>query len=108
VAVKVLRPGVRPVIETDLALLGFLSSAVAFVVPSVKYFDFDTALNQFSAEVRSQLDLQVEAMHLSTFAKMFAGDAEIRVPMPIASTRDVLVMPEVQGFERKGKRAFIF
>jgi predicted unusual protein kinase regulating ubiquinone biosynthesis (AarF/ABC1/UbiB family) len=84
-------------IESDLSLMSFAVSVACWLFPSVEYLDPKLALAQFSAEIRSQLDLNVEALHLRSFVAMFANDPDISIPAPLYSNRDVLVLPVIQG-----------
>ena len=97
VAVKVLHPGVRMAVDVDLALLRFGVSVVTTVFPSLRYLDFPAGLAQFSKEVRSQLDLSLEAANLVRFRALFKDDPEVTFPEPLFVTRDVLVMEFVPG-----------
>lgn len=97
VAVKMLRPGIRQLIEADLSLLSAVVSVLSVVVPSTKYLDLNAAVEQFGVEISAQLDLNVEALHLMTFARMFQDDPNVTCPAPITSTRDVLVLPVIEG-----------
>jgi predicted unusual protein kinase regulating ubiquinone biosynthesis (AarF/ABC1/UbiB family) len=65
--------------------------------PSYRYLDFPAGLAQFSKEVRSQLDLSLEAANLVRFRALFKDDPEVTFPEPLFVTKDVLVMEFVPG-----------
>lgn len=60
VAVKVLHPHVRALIEADLALFGALAGMVEALVPNANYWSIGDALRQFDGLMRQQVDMRVE------------------------------------------------
>jgi aarF domain-containing kinase len=81
VAVKVRHPAVARAIETDLALLSLVCSALA-LVPGASLLDPRGIAAEFGEAMRGQLDLSVEARNLDELAANFATEPRVRFPRP--------------------------
>ena len=80
VAVKVQRPGAPAKIEADL---GLLYQAARLAKERIRAFDFvDTRqlVDEFSRQIRQELDYRQEARNAQTFHRNFAGHPHVRVP----------------------------
>ena len=98
VAVKVLRPGIRRTVRTDLFWLRFLARAVA-ALPRTDTLSPVEVVEEFSAALWQQLDLLVEARNNEQFAHNFADNPDVTVPKLERSlcTSKVLCMEFVDG-----------
>lgn len=93
VAVKVLHPGIRDLILADITSMRMLIRTAECLVPSTRYFDGLTALDEFSSLIVSQLDLRRECDNLMQFRynfRFFEG-VVFPQPAPSISTAEVLV-----------------
>ena len=82
VAVKVVHPGVRELVECDMALLKIAGSALERVAPGLRYLAVRGSIARFEALMRAQLDLRTEAANLEKLHALFAKDEGIAVPRP--------------------------
>jgi predicted unusual protein kinase regulating ubiquinone biosynthesis (AarF/ABC1/UbiB family) len=80
VVVKVLRPGIDVLVETDLA-------AIALVLRWLKWYkrisarvDLDWLAREFATITRNELDLHAEGKNAERFANDFANDAGVYIP----------------------------
>jgi ubiquinone biosynthesis protein len=73
VVVKVRRPGIRPVIETDLRWLMRLSELAESESPDLRCFRPKEVVRQFSLSLRRELDFAVECRNAERIAQNFAG-----------------------------------
>eukprot|EP01126_Amoeba_proteus_P046037 TRINITY_DN5182_c0_g1_i9.p1 TRINITY_DN5182_c0_g1~~TRINITY_DN5182_c0_g1_i9.p1 ORF type:complete len:438 (+),score=94.80 TRINITY_DN5182_c0_g1_i9:503-1816(+) len=96
VAVKVLHPGIRDVIESDLALMR-LTEYLTVVFPSLKWLGLVEALDQFEETMRAQLDLNMEAANMKRFQENFATNSRVFFPTVIRSSPCVLVETFEEG-----------
>ena len=101
VAVKVIHPGVREVIENDMALLRALGGALQSL-PRLRWLNPKGMVDEVSKMLLMQLDLRVEAANLATFRRNFATDGappEVIFPEPLPGyvSADVLVESFVEG-----------
>jgi predicted unusual protein kinase regulating ubiquinone biosynthesis (AarF/ABC1/UbiB family) len=78
VAVKVQHPGVVQAVESDLANAGVLQGFVGALAG--KRFETEKMFAVIRARFREELDYELEAMRLTRFAELHAGDPTVRVP----------------------------
>ena len=92
VAVKVVHPGVRRVVETDMALLRLVGSTMEAVAPRLRFLSVDASVSRFETAMVSQLDLRIEHSNLERLHALFEADETVVVPRPVQNaSRDVLV-----------------
>lgn len=72
-AVKVLHPGIADLIEMDLELMSLIVSVISFLVKDAEFLSMRDALQHFSASMRLQSNLTVEARNLEIFNEYFKG-----------------------------------
>jgi ubiquinone biosynthesis protein len=91
VAIKVQYPGIERVVATDLANFSFFVNLLARIERS---FDLRILLDEVRHLIPLELDFENEATNARRFAANFAGDADVRFPVPIPefSSRTVLTM----------------
>ena len=80
VVVKVLRPGIDILVETDLKAIGQAigwAKAWGFVRRRI---DLDWVEEEFAAVTRSELDLENEGRNAERFAELFAKDPDVTLP----------------------------
>jgi len=80
VVVKVLRPGIGVLVETDLAAARLATRLLKFSRRVRRRVDLDRVAAEFSATTRRELDLTGEGKNAERFAADFAGDARVCVP----------------------------
>lgn len=99
VAVKVLRPGAAQVIEVDLQIMQNLAALMQRHVPEARMFNAVGIVAEFSANLRRELDLRLEARNVRRTAQNFAGYEDLHVLKVYEelSTQRVLVMEFVNG-----------
>ena len=97
VAVKVQHPGIRKAVDSDLANAGILESMGAML--GGRRFDTKTHLDVVRARFREELDYELEAERLVSFARLHEGDPKIRIPRFVAerSAASVLTTELVFG-----------
>jgi ubiquinone biosynthesis protein len=90
VVVKVRRPGIRPVIETDLRLLQYAARKIESRFPDLRRFHPTGMVRQFGASLTRELDLAAECHHAERIAASFVHDPRLFVPgvhWPLTSER---------------------
>ncbi|MDB5592708.1 AarF/UbiB family protein [Enterovirga sp.] len=80
VVVKVLRPGLRRVIEADLRLLGHATTIAERRWPELSRYRPHEQLRHLSTALAGELNLVNEATHCELLASLFPGSDEIRFP----------------------------
>jgi ubiquinone biosynthesis protein len=79
-AVKLQRPGIPSLIETDLAILAELASLAEKHVPELRWFRPVDLVEQFARTIRRELDFVAEAQAIERFRRNFEGDPARFVP----------------------------
>jgi aarF domain-containing kinase len=80
VAVKVRHPGVEAVMARDFVLMQ-RAAAAAGRLPALKRLRLDESVRQFGGPLQEQLNLAVEAQHLSKFARNFRSWRNVKFPV---------------------------
>ncbi|HNC79257.1 MAG TPA: ubiquinone biosynthesis regulatory protein kinase UbiB [Zoogloea sp.] len=99
VAVKILRPGIAPVIAHDLALLDAFATLLEKVWPEGRRLKPREVVAEFSKYLRDELDLMREAANCSQLRRNFKDSELLVVPEVYWDfcTANVMVMERMQG-----------
>lgn len=99
VAVKVLRPDILPVIESDLALLRILAVWVEKLFADGRRLRPREVVAEFDKYLHDELDLMFEAANASQLRRNFAGSDILLVPEVFYDycAREVLVLEWMEG-----------
>eukprot|EP00405_Crypthecodinium_cohnii_P018643 CAMPEP_0206470054 /NCGR_PEP_ID=MMETSP0324_2-20121206/30684_1 /ASSEMBLY_ACC=CAM_ASM_000836 /TAXON_ID=2866 /ORGANISM="Crypthecodinium cohnii, Strain Seligo" /LENGTH=522 /DNA_ID=CAMNT_0053944005 /DNA_START=312 /DNA_END=1881 /DNA_ORIENTATION=+ len=99
VAVKCMRPGIRPVVEGDLAWLLWAASWTDRH-PTLRMYALKWAAELFCNQVYMQTDFRVEADNYNRFYANFHGETNvIRFPKTYHASKDFLVISKEKGEE---------
>ncbi len=99
VAVKVRRPGISGVIESDLAIMGYLARLAERYLPDADVYRPSMLVHQFALSIRREQDLAREGRTIGRFAHDFERDPTVHFPgvyWPYTTT-GVLTMEFVHG-----------
>ena len=81
VAIKVQRPGIDRIIETDLEIMLHLATLIEnHFEKELGIWDPVSIVNEFARVIRKELDFRIEAAHIERFATNFQTDTIIHVP----------------------------
>jgi ubiquinone biosynthesis protein len=99
VAVKVLRPGIEPIIERDLALLYTMARLAAKYWQHGKRLRPVEVIDEFALTIRNELDLMREGANASQLKANFEGSGLLYVPEIYwdFTRQNVLVMERIHG-----------
>jgi len=99
VAVKVLRPGIVPVIERDIALLYTMARLAMRYSPDARRLRPVEVVDQFNRTIHEELDLRYEAGNASRLKANFEGSKLLYVPTIYwdLTRREVLTMERIHG-----------
>jgi aarF domain-containing kinase len=84
VAVKVRHPGVECLMAQDFVLMD-RAARLAGYLPGLKSLRLDESVRQFGGPLQEQLDLSVEAQHLSKFARNFRSWRNVKFPVSVCA-----------------------
>lgn len=98
VVIKVLKPGVRDMIERDTKLLRFFARVLQIFFGR---YQPARVIDEFSAYTLREVDLRFEADNAETFAAYFRNEPDIRFPKIYRqnSNRDILCMEYFKGIQ---------
>ncbi len=96
VAVKVQRPGIDEIIETDIAAIRVAAGMLRGLLPEM---DMETITRQLGVSLIEELDFQKEAANALELATCFKDDDRVIVPVPrpALSTGRILTMDRLNG-----------
>jgi ubiquinone biosynthesis protein len=86
VAVKVLRPNMKPIIENDLALMRVLARWLQKIFPDIKRLKPQEIISEFDTYLHNELDLMIESSNGSQLARNMRKHAQ---------TEDLILVPEI-------------
>ncbi|WKZ33131.1 MAG: AarF/ABC1/UbiB kinase family protein [Thermodesulfobacteriota bacterium] len=101
VVVKVKRPGIEEVINTDIAILRYMARLALKYIPESRLYDPAGMVEEFSRVIRREMDFSLEASYMERFRENFSGDQRVKVPKVYwdLTGRGVLTMERVTGIK---------
>lgn len=101
VAVKVQRPNVQEIMEKDIWILRDLAGLLERYVPESKAFDPVAIIDEVWKSARQETDFAFEARNLEVFARNFAGDERLVLPVVFweMTTARVLTLSFIDGIK---------
>ena len=101
VVIKVQRPRIAEIIETDIAVLGYLARVLLRYVPETRLYDPIGMVDEFSRVIKRELDFTLEASYTEKFRNNFGGDPRVKIPKVYwgLTTKRVLTMERVEGIK---------
>jgi len=99
VVVKIQRPAIRVMIESDLDILYLLARLIENNIPETRMYSPVGIIEEFDKAIHRELDYTIEAQNMIRFRHNFRHDKTIYVPKVYRelSTRNVLVTEYIQG-----------
>ncbi len=101
VVVKVQRPGIVKLVQTDLAALRAVARWMMRYKPIRRRANMPALLEEFANTLWEELDYDQEAQNAERFAEMFAADEGVYIPFVFRrhSTARVLVLENVEAIK---------
>ena len=99
VAIKVQRPGIGEIIETDLGILQSMAERMEIVLPESRLYNPTGMVDDFAHQIIKELDFTRDARNADRMARNFRDVPDIRFPKIYweFTTPKVLVMEFVEG-----------
>lgn len=100
VAVKVMRPGIRALMETDLEILEYIARLFKHHVKQ-SLVDPEEIVQEFKRYTENELDYMKEAHVIKSFYELSKGDDKVKIPLVYEqlTTHRVLTMQFLEGVE---------
>ncbi|MBI2558557.1 AarF/ABC1/UbiB kinase family protein [Candidatus Woesearchaeota archaeon] len=101
VAVKIQRPDVRRIMETDIEIMIYFAKLLERNVERVRMFNPSKIVNEFKEWTERELDFRLEARNAGRFYQNFRGSRTVRIPKVYddLSTERVLTLEFIEGTE---------
>jgi len=101
VVVKVQRPDIEKIIETDLDILFDLARLTEKHIPASRLYDPVGIAEEFAKTIRAELDYGTEGRNAERFKKNFEGDEIIYTPKIYweSSSKRILTMELIEGIK---------
>ena len=101
IAVKIQRPGIRKIIETDLEIMLHLASITENNIEEVALFKPVKIVEEFAKTLEKELDYTIEASSMKQMAEQFKNDKTIHIPKVYSdeSSERVLSMEYIRGIK---------
>ena len=101
VAIKVQRPDITTIVETDLEILDDLARLMEANLAWAKTYKIRKVVSEFSNSLRAELDYQTEARNGERIAKQFTDNPEVVIPKIHwdYTTNKVLTMDYIDGIK---------
>ncbi|MGE5894792.1 MAG: ABC1 kinase family protein, partial [bacterium] len=99
VMVKIQRPRIREIIETDIDIMHFIATLMDKYLPETAFFNPIGIVEEFRRTIRREIDFLEEAKNISRFRRNFAAYPDVFIPavFPELTTGKIIVMEKVEG-----------
>jgi len=99
VAVKVRRPGIGRVIESDMSVMHTLAALLVKYVPASRRYRPLEVVDEFERVITNEQDLSVEGVNINRFYSIFKNDPNIQIPHVYwdYTSAEVLTMERIAG-----------
>jgi len=107
VVLKVQRPGLKRIIDTDLDILRFLARRLEKQVPELMVMDLQGMLADFERSIKEEMDFRREADYTDRFKRNLSVIPGVYVPMVYRehSSREVLCLEFLAGIKMREARS---
>jgi len=101
VAVKIQRPNVKEIMESDIEIMFYVAKLLEKKVPKIRKFNPVQIIEEFAKWTIKELDFKREALNAKRFARNFSRDKEVKIPeiYDKFTTNKILVMEFIEGIE---------
>ena len=109
VVVKVQRPNIQKIIETDIQLLSFIADLLERYFPELRILSPKVFVEEFFKSLQFELDYKIEANNSQKIKKNLEFIEEIYIPKVYRdlSTHKVLVLEKINGIRLNDKEAIL-
>jgi len=101
VAVKIQRPNVKEIMESDIEIMFYVAKLLEKRIPKLKKFNPVQIIQEFAKWTEKELDFKREALNAKRFARNFSADKDVKIPeiYDELTTNKILVMEFIDGIE---------
>ncbi|MDZ4185254.1 MAG: AarF/UbiB family protein [Desulfuromonadales bacterium] len=101
VVIKVRRPDIEAIIETDLDILASLAAMIEKHDPTLAHYELSGVVRELRRVLRNEINLTHEGQIIKRFATYFAKDRTVRLPQVYAelTAETVLTLEYIDGIK---------
>ncbi len=101
VAIKIQRPDIQPIVETDLEILDGLAKLMEAKLSWAKNYQIRKMIHEFTISLLDELDYNIEGRNGDRIAKQFKQNSFIHIPKIYwqFTTKRILTMEFIQGIK---------
>lgn len=101
VIIKIRRPGINRIIETDIKILYHLARLAERRIPEVRTYEPMRIVGEFARTILKELDFVREGRNVDRFGRYFAEDETVYIPKIYwdLSAKEVLTMERIHGIK---------
>ncbi len=101
VVIKIQRPGIKRVIESDMAILRDIAALMVKHIPEIRQYDPVGIVEELARTTRREINFLYEGRNIETFSRNFKDDPRIFIPTVYwqYTTRHLLTMDRIDGFK---------
>jgi ubiquinone biosynthesis protein len=109
VVIKVLRPGIKKIIETDVSLITMMAELFEKYFPELKVLNPKIFVEEFFKTLQYELDFKIEANNILKIAKNLEEFKDLAFPKvyPNLSTHEVLTLEKFEGIRLNDKETIL-
>ncbi|MBQ9816339.1 MAG: AarF/ABC1/UbiB kinase family protein [Proteobacteria bacterium] len=99
VVLKIQRPGLLPLIRSDIDILNIIAKVLDYNIEEIAYFNLPALIQEFERSIISELNFNHERENIEYFEQKYADLSmfEFPTPNPELSRPNILVMKELTG-----------
>lgn len=99
VVLKIQRPGLLPLIRSDIDILNIIAKVLDNHIEEIAYFNLPALIDEFERSIVSELDFTNERANIEYFAQKYGANPMFQFPEPFKelSRSNILVMREIIG-----------
>src|SRR3989344_5218598 len=101
VVIKIQRPDIKEVIETDINLIYHLAELAKKHISNVNDYDLNAIVQEFERYTNDEMNYYIEAKNIEKFYHNFTGSKTIKIPKLYNdyTTKKILVMEFIDGIK---------
>jgi ubiquinone biosynthesis protein len=99
VVLKIQRPNIAKLIETDIEIMQYLAKRIQRQLPELSGVDAPAIINEFRATIKRELDFYQEISNIERFQINFESDKDIYIPQIYKDlcTKNLIVLEFIEG-----------
>ncbi|MDD4102009.1 MAG: AarF/UbiB family protein [Kiritimatiellae bacterium] len=99
VVVKIQRPGIQAMVDTDIDILSRFIPLLERHVEELRHLNLRSIVEEFYKTIRMEMDFKREMHNTLKFRKIFDGDPNVKIPLVYKDlcTEKVLVLEKLEG-----------